>query len=348
MTNETKAVACDLKAVEPDGSFTGYASRFGVVDLGRDLVLPGAFAESIARRGARGIKMLFQHDPAEPIGVWLEVREDAHGLFARGRILLPNNRAVRAMTEAFVRVSGSGLLLPRLIPIGDPQLDDRIGGALEAIDDDSIPPAIEPLERLLALIELVRRPGVLPSLIAGQASFAVMVGIMTLTGSVVVDHHHHAGEAVFPIIGAHVIGMYALVLVTGRLIDRIGRPPALVGGLLVMAVSALSLLWVTGVAVTAVALFGLGIGWNLSFVAATATLADCAAPWERGKLLGFNDLLSGLTGATLVLIGGFALDAVGVAALALGGLAIALAPAGWIVRYSLRVRAASLAPSTAD
>ena len=48
--------------------------------------------------------------------------KDPLGL-ARGRILLPNNRAVRTVTEAFVRASGSGLLLPRLIPVGDPQLD---------------------------------------------------------------------------------------------------------------------------------------------------------------------------------------------------------------------------------
>jgi HK97 family phage prohead protease len=102
IANETKAVACDLKAVEPDGSFTGYASRFGVVDLGRDLVLPGAFAESIARRGPRGIKMLFQHDPAEPIGVWLEVREDGQGLYARGRILpeVARGREVLALMRA--------------------------------------------------------------------------------------------------------------------------------------------------------------------------------------------------------------------------------------------------------
>ena len=185
------------------------------------------------------------------------------------------------------------------------------------------------------LREIVRRPGVLPSLVAGQASFAVMVGIMTLTGSVVVDHHHHAGHTVFPIIGAHVLGMYALVLVIGALIDRIGRTPALAGGLLVMAISALSLLWVTGVAVTAVSLFGLGIGWNLSFVAATATLADCAAPWERGKLLGFNDLLAGLTGATLALVGGLALSAIGVAALAIGGAVLVIAPALWILRTPL-------------
>ena len=102
------------------------------------------------------------------------------------------------------------------------------------------------------LREIVRRPGVLPALVAGQASFAVMVGIMTLTGSVVVDHHHHAGHSVFPIIGAHVFGMYALVLVIGTLIDRIGRRPSLAGGLLVMAVSALSLLWVESVPATAV------------------------------------------------------------------------------------------------
>src|ERR671919_329939 len=92
--------------------------------------------------------------------------------------------------------------------------------------------------------------------LAAQASFGVMVGLMTLTGSVVVDHHGHAGHLVFPIIGAHVIGMYALVLVVGDVIDRIGRPPALVGGLLLMAVPAGSLLWIESVPATAVAPFG--------------------------------------------------------------------------------------------
>lgn len=78
---------------------------------------------------------------------------------ASGRILLPNNRAVRAVTDAFVRASGSGLLLPRLIPIGDPELDERIGGALDPADNgDPIAPAIELLERLVALAELVRKP----------------------------------------------------------------------------------------------------------------------------------------------------------------------------------------------
>jgi MFS family permease len=100
-----------------------------------------------------------------------------------------------------------------------------------------------------------------------------------------------------------------------------------VAGLIVMAVSCSGLLIVEGVPMTAVLLFGLGVGWNLSFVAATAQLADATGPAERGKLLGLNDLLSGLTGAALALIGGVALDVLGVAALAIGATLLAAAPA---------------------
>ncbi|HEU4704615.1 MAG TPA: double-strand break repair protein AddB, partial [Sphingomicrobium sp.] len=79
---------------------------------------------------------------------------------ARGRILLPNNRAVRTVSEAFVRASGSGLVLPRLVPIGDPELEERIGGALDPADvSEPVPPAIDPLARLLALTRLVAGEG---------------------------------------------------------------------------------------------------------------------------------------------------------------------------------------------
>jgi len=84
---------------------------------------------------------------------------------ALGRILLPNNRAVRAVTAAFVRASGSGLLLPRLIPVGDPELDERLGGALDRIDqDEGVPPAIDPTERLLTLASIVPGEGTAESL----------------------------------------------------------------------------------------------------------------------------------------------------------------------------------------
>jgi ATP-dependent helicase/nuclease subunit B len=78
---------------------------------------------------------------------------------ARGRILLPNNRAVRAVTDAFVRASGNGLLLPRMIPVGDPEIDERVGGALDPLESDPVPPAIDPTERLLRLASIVGAEG---------------------------------------------------------------------------------------------------------------------------------------------------------------------------------------------
>jgi hypothetical protein len=82
-----------------DTEIAGYASVFGVADQGGDLVQRGAFAASLGRNAAAGrtVKMLWQHDPAEPIGVWDEVREDATGLFVRGRLLTEVRRGAEAL-----------------------------------------------------------------------------------------------------------------------------------------------------------------------------------------------------------------------------------------------------------
>ena len=73
--------------IDPDGTVEGYASLFGEIDQARDMVMRGAFADTLASRGIRRIPMLFQHDPSEPVGIWLELREDFRGLFARGRLI---------------------------------------------------------------------------------------------------------------------------------------------------------------------------------------------------------------------------------------------------------------------
>jgi uncharacterized protein len=83
---ETKFTGVTLETVEKDGTFSGYASLFGAVDLGKDMVERGAFAKSLRTRGAAGIRMLFQHDPNEPIGAWQEIREDQRGLFVKGKL----------------------------------------------------------------------------------------------------------------------------------------------------------------------------------------------------------------------------------------------------------------------
>lgn len=90
---EVKTLAQPIHSLAEDGVFDGYASLFGIADLGKDVVAPGAFAESLKRRGPRGVRMLWQHDPAEPIGRWLTIVEDARGLRVRGRLNLAVERA---------------------------------------------------------------------------------------------------------------------------------------------------------------------------------------------------------------------------------------------------------------
>jgi HK97 family phage prohead protease len=83
-----------------DGSvIEGYASVFGACDQGGDVVANGAYGASLAALAARGgkVKMLWQHDPAQPIGVWDEVREDARGLYVKGRILADVERGREAI-----------------------------------------------------------------------------------------------------------------------------------------------------------------------------------------------------------------------------------------------------------
>ncbi len=77
---------------EDEGTFEGYASIFGNKDLGNDVVVEGAFAKSIARRGAKGVKMLYQHDAKQPIGVYDEIIEDDRGLRVKGRLALATQR----------------------------------------------------------------------------------------------------------------------------------------------------------------------------------------------------------------------------------------------------------------
>jgi len=79
--------------------FEGYASLFGVPDGSGDIVAPGAFAKSLRRRPPEKVRLLYQHSALEPLGVWQEIREDAHGLYVRGRLVLDVTRAreVRAL-----------------------------------------------------------------------------------------------------------------------------------------------------------------------------------------------------------------------------------------------------------
>lgn len=92
---EQKAVSFELKK-EPDadGLFEGYASTFGNVDNGMDVVARGAFQKSL---GARKVRMLWQHDMTQPIGVWDSIEETERGLYVKGRIAKDVQRGREAM-----------------------------------------------------------------------------------------------------------------------------------------------------------------------------------------------------------------------------------------------------------
>ena len=150
-----------------------------------------------------------------------------------------------------------------------------------------------------------------------------MIGVMNLTGYIVVGHHHEQAD-VFTVISLHIVGMYALVLVIGQLVDAFGRHRSLVAGLAIMAASTAMLAWVESIVGTSGSLFLLGLGWNVA-VAATAELVTHASPVERGRLVGFTDLAAGLLGAGLALLGGAAYTEWGVVAVSVGATAAVVA-----------------------
>jgi HK97 family phage prohead protease len=90
MKIEHKTFPFEVKAVEKTGEFSGYLSVFNVLDAYRDIVVPGAFAESLAEWNAKGRlpPVLWQHMSVEPIGPFTKMREDTNGLYVEGRMLV--------------------------------------------------------------------------------------------------------------------------------------------------------------------------------------------------------------------------------------------------------------------
>ena len=104
MADELKYADLSLTDLAGDGSFSGYASLFGEVDLGKDMIERGAFSRSLQKLGSEGVRMLFQHDPSEPIGTWRKIREDGRGLYVEG--ILSNDVARAREVHALMKSGG--------------------------------------------------------------------------------------------------------------------------------------------------------------------------------------------------------------------------------------------------
>jgi len=94
----------DSIPIDAEGRFSGYASIFNKLDSGGDIIMPGAFTKSLSKRRDR-IRLLFQHDPKEPVGSWDAIGEDSHGLFVAGRLVPGVERA-----DALRRLIAGGAL----------------------------------------------------------------------------------------------------------------------------------------------------------------------------------------------------------------------------------------------
>lgn len=84
---DTLGLSFSIKSLDDAGLIEGLAAGFGNVDHGGDMIMPGAFAKSLASRAGRAVPMLNNHDQGRPIGVWTELRETGEGLAAKGRII---------------------------------------------------------------------------------------------------------------------------------------------------------------------------------------------------------------------------------------------------------------------
>ena len=89
---ETKYAPVIIEDISQSGRFSGYASVFGEVDMGNDIVERGAFSRYLGKHSPSDIRMLFQHNPDEPVGVWEVIREDNKGLFVTGKLSNATNR----------------------------------------------------------------------------------------------------------------------------------------------------------------------------------------------------------------------------------------------------------------
>ena len=211
---------------------------------------------------------------------------------------------------------------------------------MELADRPEVPP--DPAASKATIREIVRRPGVAAALVALLASQTVMVLIMTMTPVHMTAHGHHV-ETVGLVISAHTFGMFALAPLSGRLTDRFGSGRVIAAGLAVLAAASIlaAIAPPDGGAVLFVALFLLGYGWNLGFVAGSTMLTRGVDGADRTRLEGMADSLIWSSAAVASLGSGVVLAAASYTALALLGVALTIVPLWLFITRSRGVATAS-------
>ena len=224
-----------------------------------------------------------------------------------------------AMVVAFT------LLRPEPYALADPS------ALAMRVDGGSAPSAMSLLVRPVVLVALV-------TLIAGQVVMSLM---MTMTPIHLVDHGHGL-TTVGLVLSAHLFGMYGLSPVSGRLTDRFGSPTVIFGGLCLLGIAALMAAMAPSDVglVLALALFLLGFGWNLGFVAGSALLTHGLALGERTRVQGIADGLIWTSSALASLSSGIVVASLSYTALGMMGIALLVGPFVLLLAYRPRLHLA--------
>ena len=176
---EIKRLSCPLVEVKADGdandnsgTFEGYGSTFGNLDLGGDMIKAGAFAKSLNEWGMKGEMpfLLAFHDMSRPIGDWLEMREDEKGLFVKGRLWTQGDRRIEDAVMAYNMLRGTG---QKTLSIGyrvtDYEMQDSINGSVRIIKEidlvevSIVPVPMNPQAKITAVKSLTDEDGIILS-----------------------------------------------------------------------------------------------------------------------------------------------------------------------------------------
>lgn len=169
------------------------------------------------------------------------------------------------------------------------------------------------------------------AMVIGQVAMVTVMAVTALD----MKHHGHSLDHVSLVITAHTLGMFGLSIFTGRLADRIGRAPSIIIGAVLLILSCILAPIAQTTEMLAVALFVLGLGWNICYVAGAALLTDSLTPNEQGRMQGSNDMAVGLVSAFGNLQSGALLQLIGYAGLSWLSLATTLIPLALAVRLAI-------------
>ncbi len=218
----------------------------------------------------------------------------------------------------------------------------ELGGQIAATTESGLGSAIaRPMSEVFAMARV------------RLAVVSVAVGQVVMTILMAVTPLHMTQEGYFPgdisiVMGAHMLGMFGLAPLTGRLVDRLGPYWIIAGGAMLLAVTCGFAFFAASVSVLALALFLLGLGWNLTFVAGSALLMSMVNQAERARSQGITEMVNSLTGGLAALSSGFLLVFGGMRMLAVGGLmltAILVVAQAWVLAMQAHRRPVSVASS---